>query len=73
MSENIEHAEASSVEIGTSKIGTFSQHIEASDADVQAVIATLEDAGFDVERKEREGMTELRDDPYYVVHAPATE
>ena len=73
MSENIERVEANSVEIGTSKIGTFDQHIEASDADVQAVIDTLEDAGFDVERKEREGMTEPRDDPYYVVHAPATE
>jgi uncharacterized protein (DUF1786 family) len=73
MSENIERVEANSVEIGTSKIGTFSQHIEASDADVHAVIDTLEDAGFDVERKEREGLTELTDDPYYVVHVPAIE
>lgn len=73
MSEDIERGEAKSAEIGTSKIGTFNQHIDASDTDVQTVIDTLEDAGFDVERKEREGMTEPRDDPYYVVRVPTTE
>ena len=73
MSENIKPTDAAEVEIGTSKIGTFSQHIDASDGDVEAVLEALEAAGFDIETQEREGRFEVREDPYYVIHSPTVD
>lgn len=55
----------------TSKIGVFDQHIDATNTDVELVIETLRNAGFEVEKIERpDKLTSVRDDPYYVIHAP---
>lgn len=71
---DVELKQSEPVEVGTSKIGVFSSHVEANQPDIDAVVETLESAGFGVERHEPEDSpTELRGDPYFVVHLPEAE